>query len=96
MNDTAEDYSTKAEEDEMPSGEFILDAPIHDTGSKWYTIGSFFLAPIGLIAGAIFKKFKHIKNYKACKRGALAGLITLGAIIALFGIGLLSSFINWG
>lgn len=79
--------------EQMPSGEYILDTPLHDTGSKWYTLGSFLLAPIGLIAGAIFKKHKHIRNYKACKKGAIAGLITLGSIIAIFGIGLLSALL---
>jgi oligopeptide transport system ATP-binding protein len=97
VNDTKEDIiEEKKQEDEMPTGEFILDAPLHDTGSKWYSVASFFLAPIGLIAGAIFKKHKHIRNYKACKKGAIAGLITLGSILAIFGIGLLSSIINWG
>ncbi len=97
VNDTKEDVvAEKKQEDEMPAGEFILDAPLHDTGSKWYSVASFFLAPIGLIAGAIFKKYKHIRNYKACKKGAIAGLITLGSILAIFGIGLLSSIINWG
>ena len=97
INDTEADaLLEKKHEDEMPAGEFILDTPIHDTGSKWYAVGSFFLAPIGLIAAAIFKKCKHIRNYKACKKGAIAGLITLGSILAIFGIGLLSSLINWG
>ena len=98
INDDGEDREESDEcgEETMPSGEFILDTPLHDTGSKWYTVGSFFLAPIGLIAGAIFKKHRHIRNYKACKRGAIAGLITLGSIIAIFGLGLISSFINWG
>ena len=97
VNDTEEDLAKeKTSEEEIPAGEFILDTPLYDTGSKWYTVGSFFLAPIGLIAGAIFKKHKHIRNYKACKKGAVAGLITLGSIIAIFGLGLLSSVINWG
>ena len=98
VNDTDADaiLSEKKDEDEIPSGEYILDTPLHDTGSKWYTVGSFFLAPIGLITGAIFKKYKHIRNYKACKKGAIAGLITLGSIIAIFGLGLLSTLINWG
>ena len=97
VNDTEEDLAKeKTDEVQIPAGEFILDTPLYDTGSKWYTVGSFFLAPIGLIAGAIFKKHKHIRNYKACKKGAVAGLITLGSIIAIFGLGLLSSLINWG
>ena len=97
VNDTEEDLAKeKTSEEEIPAGEFILDTPLYDTGSKWYTVGSFFLAPIGLIAGAIFKKYRHIRNYKACKKGAVAGLITLGSILAIFGLGLLSSLINWG
>ena len=70
----------------------ILDSPIHDTGNILYTIGAFI--PIigtiaGFVAGAIFKKHNYIRNYKACKKGAIAGLCTLGAIIGLFGLALL-------
>jgi oligopeptide transport system ATP-binding protein len=39
---------------------------------------------IGLIAGAIFKKKRYIRNFKACKRGAIAGLITAGTVVGLF------------
>jgi len=77
------------QEPEMPSGEYILDKPLHDTGSKWLSILSFFLAIPGLIAGLVFRKFNYIRNYKACKKGAIAGLITTGVIIALFGLMLL-------
>ncbi len=97
VNDTEEDFKkADTEGSEMPAGEYILDTPLHDTGSKWYALGSFFLAPVGLIAGAIFKKYNYIRNYKACKKGAIAGLITLGSVLALFGLGLLSTLINWG
>ncbi|MBR4889543.1 MAG: peptide ABC transporter ATP-binding protein, partial [Clostridia bacterium] len=61
----------------------------HDTGSLWYTLGSLFLPPIGLIAGFIFKKFNHIRNFKACLKGAIAGFSILGTILALFGFFLL-------
>ena len=85
--------SEQVTEAQMPAGEYILDTPLHDTGSKWYSLASFFLAPIGLIAGAVFKKYKHIRNYKACKKGAIAGLITAGSILAIFGLGLLSALL---
>ena len=78
--------SEKTEEPELASGDFILDAPIHDTGSKLYAIGSFFLPIVGLIASAIFKSKKYIKNYKMCKKGAIAGLLTVGGIIAFFAL----------
>jgi len=71
-------------EESIPVGEFILDHPIHDTGSKLYTILSFFLPLIGLIAGLVFKHFNHIRNYKACKKGALLGFGVFAAIILLF------------
>ena len=62
----------------------ILETPLHDTGSLWYTIGSFLLPIPGLIAGAVFKHFKHFKNWKACRKGALIGLGLLAAIILLY------------
>ena len=70
------------------ASEFMLQTPLHDTGSIWYSIASFFLAPLGLIGGLIFKKFKHFRNAKACFKGAWIGLGALGAIIALFCIAL--------
>ena len=81
------------EEEEVPqvyAEEMVsLDTPIHDTGSFWYKLLSFFLAIPGLIAAAIFKKFRYYRNYKACRNGAIAGLVTLGVIIAFFGVLLL-------
>ena len=73
----------------IPEASLILDRPIHDTGSKWYGIASFFLPPIGLAAGWIFKKKNHIRNFKMCRKGAIAGLCTLAAIVAIFGLALL-------
>ena len=70
------------------SSQFLLQTPLHDTGSIWYTIGSFVLPPLGIIGGLIFKKFKHLRNAKACFKGAWIGLGLLGALIALFGIAL--------
>ena len=79
----------KVAEDSIPFDEGILSAPLHDTGSKWYSIASFFLPPVGLIGAFIWKKFKHFRNYKACLKGALIGLGTIGAIIAFFALMLL-------
>ncbi len=76
-------------EDDNVSNEPILDTPIHDTGNKLYGIGSFFLPLLGLIGWLLFKKHRYYKNYKMCKKGTLAGLITFGAIILLFALALL-------
>ena len=64
--------------------EFEAIPPVHDTGNKLYTVGSFFLPVFGAIGASIFKHFKHFKNYKACKKGAIAGFATMGAIAVLF------------
>ena len=74
----------KKVEESLPVGESILDTPLHDTGNKLYAILSFLLPLLGLLAGVVFRKFNHIRNYKMCMKGAIAGLLTLGAIILFF------------
>ena len=76
----------KMAEDSIPTGSDILDTPLHDTGSIWYTILSFFLPLLGLIAAVVFRKFNHIRNYKACKKGAIIGLCTFAAVILFFAL----------
>ena len=77
--------AAQAHEEEPPINEAeILQAPLHDTGNPWYSVGSFFLPILGLLGGFIFRKFRHIRNAKACFKGAIAGLATIGAIIALY------------
>ena len=91
IRDAGEVEQGQVSEEENVSGEPILDAPIHDTGSAWYKFLSFLLPIPGLIVGWIFKKKHYIRNYKACKKGAIAGLITFGTVLALFGLLLLSA-----
>ncbi|MGM9593932.1 MAG: ATP-binding cassette domain-containing protein [Candidatus Onthomonas sp.] len=69
--------------EETPAEDIRL-APVHDTGSIWYAILSFFLPILGLPACLIFKHFKHMRNARACKKGTIAGFITIGAIVLLF------------
>ena len=71
-------------EDEVLDDAEILSTPLHDTGSLWYTVLSFFLPILGIIAGLIFKKKKYFRNFKACRKGALIGFGVLGAVIILF------------
>ena len=66
------------------SSQFDEIPPVHDTGSKLYTLGSFLFPVFGAIGASIFKHFKHFKNAKACKKGAIAGFATIGAIAVLF------------
>ncbi len=67
----------------------ILSTPLHDTGNMWYTVLSLFLPILGIIAGLLFRRKNYIRNYKACKKGAIAGFCIFGAIILLFLIFLL-------
>ena len=74
----------KQVEDSLPSGEYILDHPLHDTGSKWFAILSFFLPLLGLIGAFVFRRINYIRNYKSCLKGSLIGLATVGVVILLF------------
>ena len=81
----SEQPEQKVEESHEP----ILDTPLHDTGNKWYAILSFFLPILGLIAAGVFRHYNHIRNFKACRKGAIAGLITIAVVIAFFALMLL-------
>ena len=62
----------------------ILAHPARDTGGIWYKILSFLLPILGIIAAVVFRKHNYIRNYKACKGGAVAGFIFLAVIAVLF------------
>ncbi len=74
----------------------IIGAPKGDTGSFFYSLFSF-LPIIGTIGGGIaskiFKRKNYIKNYKACKKGIIAGLATFGGAIGVFLFALLLAVI---
>ena len=59
---------------------------MHDTGSLWYAILSFFLPILGLIGAWVFHHFHHFRNYKRCIKGAVAGLIVIGVILVFFAL----------
>ena len=81
----AQKHSQEKNANELSASEDeFLKAPVHDTGSIWYKILSFLLPILGLIAAFVFKHFHYYRNYSACKKGAVAGLLTLAAIIVLF------------
>ena len=86
LDPDASEEERQVAEDSIPTASGILDTPIHDTGSKWYVFLSFLLPLLGLIGGLIFRKFNHIRNYKACKKGAIAGIITFLTVIAFFAL----------
>ena len=84
-------YEAKQREKEasLSSGDFILDTPIHDSGSKWFAILGFVLPIPALIAGLILKKKHYIRTYKKLRLGAFVGLGLLGAVALLLGLLLL-------
>ena len=83
----------KEQEEETMDASAILSAPLHDTGSVWYMILSLLLPVLGIIAAVIFKKKNYVKNYKACKKGAIISFCIIGGIIALFLLALLFAVI---
>ncbi len=85
-----EEEPSSVAEDTTVDEEF-LNAPLHDTGSIWLAILCFFLAPLGIIATLLFKRHRHYRNYKMCKKGTIAGFCVLGAVILIFLIALLLS-----
>ena len=64
--------------------EDFLQTPPHDTGSIWLMVLSFLLPLLGLVGTLLFKKFRHFRNYKMCKKGTIAGFAVLGIIILIF------------
>ena len=87
-----ENYVEEEKESE-PVTEPILETPVKDTGSIWYSVGSFFLPVIGFVGWKIFKKKKYFRNYKACKKGSLIGFLARGAVVALYLLALLGSLL---
>ncbi len=87
IRDPGEEPDTVVEEHvRSAEEESFLQTPVHDTGSLWYSILSFFLPILGLIGAWIFHHFHHYRNYKRCIKGAVAGLIVLGVILAFFAV----------
>ena len=58
----------KEEKEVIEIDQDFVNAPLHDTGSKWYVFLSFLLPLLGLIAGPIFRKKNYIRNFKACRK----------------------------
>lgn len=67
----------------------FLKRPVHDTGSNWYIVFGAILPILALIASFIFLTKQHVYNSRACKKGAIIGLIIRAVIIAILALGLL-------
>lgn len=63
--------------------EEFINAPVHDTGKFIYSLLSFLLPIFGVIAAFAFRHYNYIRNYKACKKGAIAGFVTIVVLILL-------------
>ena len=77
----------EAEKTRQPaSQEIILDHPVHDTGSFWYRFLAFLLPILGLLAGQVFKSKNYLRNFRALKKGAIAGLIFRLVLLGIFAL----------
>lgn len=77
----------------ISGSQLVENVLVHDTGSMWYSVAGFFLPILTLIMGLVWKKYKHLRNWRACKRGFKLGFIIRAAIIVLFLILLLLSIL---
>ena len=74
----------EAQTAQEPASEVILDRPVHDSGSFWFKLLAFFLPILGLIAAQIYRSKNYINNFKALKKGAIAGLILRLVLVIFF------------
>ena len=74
----------EAQTTQEPVSEVILDRPVHDSGSFWFKFLAFFLPILGLIAAQIYRSKNYINNFKALKKGAIAGLILRLVLVIFF------------
>lgn len=84
-----EDESERMDDELLMQHEHILETPVYDTGSVLYLVLSFLLPILGVPAWLIFRHFNYMRNARMCKRGSLAGLAVIGALLALFVLGVL-------
>ena len=82
-----EAYEAEQRENETLTGSnYILDTPIHDSGSKIYAVLGFLLPLLALLACIVLKKVNYLRTYKMLKKGAIAGLIVIGVLILILAI----------
>ena len=74
----------EAQTTQEPASEVILDRPVHDSGSFWFKFLAFLLPILGLIAAQIYRSKNYINNFKALKKGAIAGLILRLVLVIFF------------
>lgn len=87
ITDNDEEISKKIDESEaIHAADSIKERPLGDTGNVFLGVLSFIFSILGLIAAFIFKSKNYIRNYRMCKKGAIAGFIFKGIILLLFGI----------
>lgn len=84
LDENAPREEEKHEIEHTAAEDEFLSAPVHDTGNIMYSVLSFILPVLGLIAGFVFKHFRYYRNFSACKKGAVAGFVFLGVLLAIF------------
>ena len=92
---TPEEKAKKEAEKPLETGrqEIILDHPVHDTGGFWYKLLAFLLPILGLLLGQVLKGRNYLRNFRALKKGAIAGLIFRLVLLALFGLMILLAIV---
>lgn len=83
---TPEEKAAMEHHEEVRIDDEFINAPVHDSGSIWWSILAFFLPVFGIIAAGILKSKRYYRNYKAFKKGAIVGFIVLGVVLLLFAL----------
>ncbi|MBQ4370265.1 MAG: peptide ABC transporter ATP-binding protein, partial [Oscillospiraceae bacterium] len=85
ITDDMDEINKKIEEsEELHGANYILERPLHDTGNLWLGVLSFILSILGLIGAGIFRRLNYIRNFKVCRKGALAGLAVKFGIVLIY------------
>ncbi len=82
------DEMNKKQPDEVRMDEIKL-PPVHDTGNVLLAVLSFLLPIPGIIAALLFRRKNYIRNFKACKKGAIAGIVVFLVLVLLLALALL-------
>lgn len=90
-----DEETLKNEEANVADESEILNTPLHDTGSIWYSILGFFLPLVGLILWLVFKNHNYMRNYKACKKGTILGFSIIAAVVIIYLLALLIALIKF-
>ncbi len=87
VNIVSPEEKAKAEHhDVVRIDEQFMKAPVHDSGSVWWSVLACILPLFGIIVAQILKHKRYYRNYKAVKKGSIIGFVIWGIIILMYAL----------